>query len=52
MDQNILIFDTTHSFVVTHALGNRMYGYTLLVPMNEKVLKSRRSKKGVIHVQS
>ena len=25
-------------FVDTHALGHMMYGYTLLVPMNQKVL--------------
>ena len=24
-------------FAVTHALGHMMYGYTLLVPMNQKV---------------
>ena len=26
-------------FVATHALGHMMYGYTLLVPMNQRVLK-------------
>ena len=25
-------------FVATHALGYMMYGYTLLVPMNQRVL--------------
>ena len=28
-----------NGFVATHALGHMMYGYTLLVPMNQKVLK-------------
>ena len=27
-----------HGFVATHALGRMMYGYTLLVPMNQRVL--------------
>ena len=27
-----------NSFVATHALGHMMYGYTLLVPMNQRVL--------------
>ena len=31
------------SFVVTPALGHMMYGYTLLVPMNQRVL-SKLSK--------
>ena len=26
-------------FVATHALGHMMYGYTLLVPMNQRALK-------------
>ena len=26
-------------FVATHALGHIMYGYTLLVPTNQRVLK-------------
>ena len=29
---------TTMAFVATHALGHMMYGYTLLVPMNQRVL--------------
>ena len=27
-----------NGFVKTHALGHMMYGYTLLVPMNQRVL--------------
>ena len=27
-----------NGFVATHALGHMMYGYTLLVPMNQGVL--------------
>ena len=27
-----------NSFVATHALGHMMYGYTLRVPMNQRVL--------------
>ena len=27
-----------NGFVATHALGNIMYGYSLLVPMNQRVL--------------
>ena len=27
-----------NSFVATHALGHMMYDYTLLVPMNQRVL--------------
>ena len=30
-------------FVATHALGHMVYGYTLLVPMNQRVL-SKLSK--------
>ena len=26
-----------NGFVATHALGHMMYGYTLLVPMNQRV---------------
>ena len=29
-----------NGFVVTHALGHMMYGYTLLVPMNQRVLNN------------
>ena len=62
-----------NGFMETHALEHMMYGYTLLVPMNQRVLskpskehnisshkwftthrvlKSRRSKLGVIYMQS
>ena len=27
-----------NGFVATHALGQMMYGYTLLIPMNRRVL--------------
>ena len=27
-----------NGFMATHALGHMMYGYTLLVPMNQRVL--------------
>ena len=27
-----------NGFVATHALGHMMYGYTLLVPMNQRVV--------------
>ena len=27
-----------NDFVATHTLGHMMYGYTLLVPMNQRVL--------------
>ena len=30
-----------NSFVATHALGHMMYGYTLLVPMNQRVLNNQ-----------
>ena len=32
-----------NGFVATHSLGHMMYGYTLLVPMNQRVL-SKLSK--------
>ena len=28
-----------NGFVATHALGHMMYGYTSLVPMNQRALK-------------
>ena len=31
-------YQSTNGRVVTHALGHIMYGYTLLVPMNQRVL--------------
>ena len=30
-----------NGFVATHALGCMMHGYTLLVPMNQRVLTSK-----------
>ena len=33
-----------NGFVATHALGHIMYGYTLLVPLNQRVL-NKLSKK-------
>ena len=36
-----------NGFVGTHALGQMMYGYTLLVPMNQKVL-NKLSKEHII----
>ena len=31
-------YQSANGPVVTHALGHMMYGYTLLVPMNQRVL--------------
>ena len=31
-------------FVATHALGHMMYGYTLLVPVNQRVLNKPTSQ--------
>ena len=33
-----------NGFVATHALGHMMYGYTLLVPMNQRVLNKPNKK--------
>ena len=30
---------SVNDLIITHALGHMMYGYTLLVPMNQRVLK-------------
>ena len=30
-----------NGFVATHVLGNMMYGYTLLLPMNQRVLNKQ-----------
>ena len=37
-----------NGFVATHALGHMIYGYTLLVPMNQRVLnkQSKELKQG------
>ena len=34
-----------NGFLATHGLGHMMYSYTLLVPMNQRVLK-KTSKEG------
>ena len=36
-----------NGFVATHALGHMMHGFTLLVPMNQRVL-NKLSKEGNI----
>ena len=38
-----------NGFVATHALGHMMYDYTLLVPMNQRVL-NRQSKESNIYI--
>ena len=35
-----------NSFVATHALGRMMYGYTLLVPTNQRVLNKQSKEQG------
>ena len=30
---------SVNGLIITHALGHMMYGYTLLIPMNQGVLK-------------
>ena len=37
-----------NGFVATHALGHMMYGSTLLVPMNQRVL-NKQSKHSLVH---
>ena len=37
-------YQSANGPMVVHALGRMMYGYTLLVPMNQKVLN--KSSKG------
>ena len=34
-----------NGFVATHALGRMMYGSTLLVPMNQRVLKKQSKER-------
>ena len=34
-------------FVTTHALGHIMYGYTLLLPMNQEVLNKSNKEHNV-----
>ena len=38
---------TTMAFVATHALGHMMYGYTLLVPLFQKVLNRLNKKHNI-----
>ena len=39
--------DYRHSgFLPTHALGHMMYGYTLLVPINQRVLQKQDGRNG------
>ena len=33
--------------VATHAVGHMMYGYTLLVPMNQRVLNKLRKEHNI-----
>ena len=33
-------YQSVNGFMATHAVGHMMYGYTLLVPMNQKVLNN------------
>ena len=35
------------SFVATHALWHMMYGYTLLVPMNQRVLNKQSKERNI-----
>ena len=37
-----------NGFVATHALGHMMYGYTLLVPMNQRVLNKPSKEHNVM----
>ena len=37
-----------NDFVETHALGHMMYGYTLLVPMNQRVLNKLSKEHNLI----
>ena len=34
-----------NGFVATHALGHMTYGYTLLVPMNQRVLNKQSKER-------
>ena len=36
-----------NGFVATHALGHMMYGYTLLVPINQRVLNKPSKKHNI-----
>ena len=41
-----------NGFVATHALGHMMYDYTLLVPMNQKVLNKLSKEHSYAHLAS
>ena len=36
-----------NDFVGTHALGHMMYGYTLLVPVNQRVLNKQSKERNI-----
>ena len=36
-----------NGFVATHALGHMMYGYTFLVPMNQRVLHKQSKERNI-----
>ena len=36
-----------NGFVATHALGHMMYGYTFLVPMNQRVLNKQSKERNI-----
>ena len=39
-----------NGFVATHALGHMMYGYTWLVPMNQRVLNKQSKEPNIGHI--
>ena len=40
-------YQSANGLVVTHTLGHMMYGYTLLVPMNQRVLNKLSKERNV-----
>ena len=36
-----------NGFMTTHTLGHIMYGYTLLVPMNQRVINKLRKERNI-----
>ena len=40
----IMKTDENNGFVATHGLGHMMYGYTLVVPMNQRVLNKENKE--------
>ena len=36
-----------NGLAATHALGHMMYGYTLLVPMNQRVLNNQSKERNI-----